>query len=501
MLIRPDRHDARIIGFYVGKVLVGVGMLLLVPLVLALLRGEWNSASALAIGAGVGVVAGRGAEAVLFTREDLDWSHGMVIVATSWLLGPAVLAVPLFLSGHFGSFVDAYFDAMSGLTTSGLSLLQDLDHLSLSMNVTRHLAHFAGGQGIIIVVLTVFASAAARVRTLYVGEGRDERVVPNVVRTARFMFAIAGAWAVVGTLALTLAAWTEGFAPSRAVFHAVNLFMAGFDTGGFSPNSTSLGYYHSAVVEVVVTVLMVAGGLSFPLHFELWRRRLGRARDHLETRTWVTTMVVLSVLVLVGLARAGTYVTTDALWRKGLFTLVSAHTGTGFTVVPGRLYETDWGLFAPAIVVIAMALGAMAGSTAGGIKAVRIGLVTKSVLRDIRKAIAPPSALVVASYRDRRPRVVTDAQVRSAIVIIVLFLLTYLGGALVGVAYGHSFEAALFESTSAAANVGLSIGVLGPSNPVLLKLVYTTQMWLGRLEFLAAFALVGYGVAVVRGRL
>lgn len=501
MLIRPDRDDLAIIGFYVGKVLFGVGLLLAVPLAVALVRGEWNSASAIAIGAAVGIIAGRTAEALLFTRRDLDWSHGMVIVAGSWLLAPAVLAIPFHLSGHFRGFTDAYFDAMSGLTTSGLSLLQDLDHLSVSLNLLRHLSHFAGGQGIVIVVLTVFASAAARVGTLYVGEGRDERVVPNVVRTARFIYLIASAWAVVGTAALWVAGRAAGLTPGRALLHAVNLFMAAFDTGGFSTYSTSIGYYHSAAIESVVVALMLAGGLSFPLHFELWQRRLRRASRHLEVRTWAASTALLSALVLIGLVRAGTYLAPEPLVRKGLFVLVSAHTGTGFTVVAGRLFATDWGLFAPAIVVVAMGLGAMAGSTAGGIKMIRIGLVTKSVLRDVAKAVAPPAGLVVASYHERRHRVITDAQVRSAIVIVVLYLLTYLAGALVGVAYGHPLDAAVFESTSAAANVGLSIGVLSPDNPWLLKAVYTAQMWLGRLEFLAAFALVGYVVALVRGRL
>ncbi len=501
MLVRPDRDDLRIIGFYVGKVLFGIGLLLVLPLVVAIVLREWNSASSLAIGATLGIIVGRVTEVSLFTRADLDWSHGMVIVASSWLLGPAILAVPFFLSGHFGGFTDAYFDAMSGLTTSGLSLLQDVDHLTVSMNLLRHLSHFAGGQGIIIVVLTVFASAAARVGTLYVGEGRDERVVPNVVRTARFIYLIAVAWGVVGTIALTIAGLSAGLGAGRAVFHAVNVFMAAFDTGGFSPNSTSIAYYHSALFEVVVTVLMVAGGLSFPLHFELWRRRARQASHHLELRTWAVSTLLLTSLVIIGLVRAGTYLTTDALWRKGVFTLVSAHTGTGFTVVAGRLYATDWGLFAPAIVVVAMSLGAMAGSTAGGMKAIRIGIVAKSVTRDIRRAIAPPSGLVVASYRDRRRRIVTDQQIRSAVVIVVLFLLMYLGGAIVAVAYGFPFDAALFESTSAGANVGLTIGILSPDNPILMTVVYTLQMWLGRLEFLAAFALVGYLVAMVRGRL
>lgn len=501
MLIRPNRSDLRIIGYYVGRVVYGVGVTLLLPLVVALALGEWNSASAIGVGAGVGIVIGQAAEIRLFTRAGLRWSHGMVTVALSWLLAALVLALPFYLSGHFASFVDAYFDAMSGLTTSGLSLLQDLDHLSDSMNFVRHLSHFAGGQGIIIVVLTVFSSGAGQIGTLFVGEGRDERVVPNVIRTARFIYLIATAWLIVGTAALFVAGLHAGLNPGRALFHGVNLFMAAFDTGGFSPNSTSLAYYHSVAIEVVAIVLMVAGALSFPIHFDLWRRRARTAMQHVESRTFATTMATLVVVTVLGLARTGTYTDTGGLFRKGVFTVISAHTGTGFTVISPRLFVTDWGLFAPAAIVVAMSLGAMAGSTAGGMKSIRIGMATKSVVRDIRKAIAPPSSLVVASYRSRFRRVLTDQQVSSAIVIIVLFLLMYLGGALVGVFYGVPIDQALFESTSAGANVGLTAGYIGPTNPTPLKVVYILQMYLGRLEFLAAFALVGFVVAMVRGKL
>src|SRR5690606_20091418 len=130
-----------------------------------------------------------------------------------------------------------------------------------------------------------------------------------------------------------------------------------------------------------------------------------------------------------------------------------------------------------------LALGGMASSTAGGVKAIRVGLVAKSVVRDIRRAIQPDAAIVVASYRERFQRRITDAQVRQAITILVLYLGLSLIGAMIGVYYGFPFDRALFDSTSATVNGGMSVGVLDPQSPVALKLVYTLQMWLGRLEF------------------
>lgn len=501
MLIRPDAADLRLIGFFTGRIVTGLGLLQLVPLVVAVPLREWNTASALVIGASVALIVGRWAEVRLFTRDTLDWSHGMVTVALSWLIGPAFVAIPFYLSGHFGGYLDALFDAMSGLTTSGLTLLADLDHVSRSLNLLRHLTHFAGGQGIVIVVLTVLAGSGAQIGTLYVGEGRDERIVPNVIRTARFIYLVATAYLLVGTLALWAAALTAGLQPASAAFHAVNLFMAAFDTGGFSPNSTSIAYYHSFTMEAVIAVLMVAGTLSFGLHFQLWRGRRREVIENLEMRSLAISTAVLIALVLAGLGRVEAYTQVPELFRKGVFTLLSAHTGTGFGVIPARLYVTEWGFIAPAAVVAAMALGGMASSTAGGIKAIRVGLATKSLLRDIRRVVAPDAALVVSTYHARSRRLVTDGEVRGAITILMLFLVSYGAGAIVGVLYGYEFDQALFESTSAGANVGLSIGIVGPALPAPLKLTYLLQMWLGRLEFLSAFALVGYLVALVRGRL
>jgi trk system potassium uptake protein TrkH len=501
VLIRPHRRDLTIIALYVGKVIFGVGLLQLLPLVYALVMRSWNDVTALAIGASLAIILGRVTEIRFHTTDVLDWSHGMVTVALAWLLGPLMVAIPLYLTDHYAGYTDAYFDAMSGLTTSGLALIQDLDHLTDPMQFLRHLMHFAGGQGIIIVVLTVFASSAAQVGTLYVGEGREDRIVPNVVRTARFIYLVAFAYLIVGTTVLFGAGIHAGLSPGRSLFHAINVFMAAFDTGGFAPYSNSIAYYHSALYEGAIIVLMVAGGLSFAMHFHLWRGRRSEGFRDFELRTLTTTFVGITALVLLGLGRSGAYTDQWSLYRKGVFTTISAHTGTGFAVTPATAFSNDWGLVAPAMIVVAMAFGAMAGSTAGGMKAIRIGIAAKSVFRDMRRVIAPDSAVVVASYHQKFRRIVTDAEVRAAITILVLYLLLYLGGAVIAVYYGFSFDQAMFESTSAAANVGLSIGVLSPDNPLPLKWMFIIQMYLGRLEFMAVFALVGYGVAMVRGKL
>ena len=390
---------------------------------------------------------------------------------------------------------------MSGLTTTGMSVIHDLDHTPVSEDLFRHLLQISGGLGIIIVVLSVFAAGGARISSLYVSEARDERVLPNVIRTARFIFQVATTVFVAGTTALVVALMATGFGFTRAVHHAVNLFFASFSTGGFSVMQSSMIYYHSASVELIVAFLMIAGMLSFGLHLAMWR---GDPRDvlrHLETRTLAATSIVFFAVLCVGLLRAGTYDTVQMLLRKGLFTLLSAVSSTGHQVNVGDTYLHDWGVLAPAAIVGAMAIGGMASSTAGGIKAIRVGLTFKSLSHDLRRILLPERALVVTSYHAGKRQVLRDQTARAATTVLLLYVGSFLLGTIVGLIYGDDdLSQAVFESVSVGANIGVSIGVVGPGAPDGLLAVYILQMWLGRLEFIAVFVLFGYLVALARGR-
>lgn len=501
VLLRPDRRDLRVIGFYTGRILSGLGLVMLVPAGLGLLRGEVDDALGLLIGASLALIVGQGADWRLHTRRSLAWSQGLAVVALSWLAAAFVGATPLFLTGHYASFLDAYFDAMSGFATAGLAVINDLDHVSDSINLWRHTMQFLGGQGLVLVALSMF-SGGGGLTGLYIGEGREDKILPNVRRTAQFIWRVALLYGAFGTIALWAALLHAGMPPVDGLLHAVMLFMAAFDTGGFAPTAASLGFYHSAVVEGVASVLMVAGALSFALHYHLMNRR-GRARElfrNSEVRSLALSMAMLTVVVTVGLARFGTFESAEALFRRGLFHLLSAHTGTGFGTVPGRLFVTDWGVLAPGMIVIAMALGGMAGSTTGGIKALRVALLTKSVTADVHRVLLPPDAVLVQTYHaGGLRRVVRPPMVRQAVMVTLLYIGLYFGGAALGLFYGYPLQEALFESTSAAAAVGLSVGVVGPDLETPLKVAYIAQMWIGRLEFVSVFALFGYAYAVLRG--
>jgi trk system potassium uptake protein TrkH len=492
-VLRPNVEDLRLIGFYLGKVIGGLGLLMLIPVPVALVLGEYNAAAALVLGAGVSLSAGWLSDAHLETRRTLSWAHGMVIVALAWIVGSAFAAIPMHVSGRFSSALAAYFEAVSALTTTGMSVIHDLDHLETSMGLYRHLLQLAGGLGIIIVILALFSAGGSRVSTLYVSEARDERILPNVLRTSRFIARVTAVFLIVSTTLLTAVLLHAGFEPFRALEHALALFFSSFATGGFSLMHASIGYYHAPAVELLVMLLMFAGMLSFALHHALWSRDLREFTSHLETRTLALTSGVFVTLLSLGLVREGAYADLTALVRKGLFTLLSAVSSTGHQVNVGEIYLTDWGVLAPAAIVGAMAIGGMASSTAGGIKALRVGLAFKSVVHDIRRFLLPESAVVVTSYHVGRRRILRPDAARAATTVLLLFVLSFLLGTMTALLSGDvDVTEALFEGVSIGANIGISIGVVNPDMPGLLQGVYIVQMILGRLEFVAVLVLIGY---------
>ncbi len=498
MLIRPVAEDLKVMAFYLGRIFVVVAAAGIAPLVWAAAAREWHPFSSFVLMVGGYGLLGAAGLRLGGDERHLDWSHGMVVVALTWLLVPAIGAIPLALSGHFARPLDAYFDAVSGLTTTGLSLLGDVDHLASSLNFWRHLLQFLGGQGIVVAALSIFAGGGAS--ALYIGEARDERILPSVTSTARFIWAVSAVHLAFGVTALALVGWLAlGFEPLRAWFHGLMTFFAAFDTGGFSPQSTSIGYYHSAAFESVTSILMVAGAMSFGVHYALWRGPRRAVFRNLETRTILSTFGLTLVLTAVGLAATGWFTEAGSVARQGLFHVLSAHTGTGFATVSST-EMSHWGGLAFGGIAIAMSLGGMGSSTAGGVKSLRTGLAIKTVANQIKQVLLPERAVVGTVFHQSGRRHLTPELAQSVMVVSLLYVALYLLGAGVGLAHGLSLEPALFESVSASANVGLSVGVTSPGMPTSLEVVYILQMWAGRLEFIAVFSLFGFLYAWVRGR-
>ncbi|MBN2839822.1 MAG: TrkH family potassium uptake protein [Coriobacteriia bacterium] len=501
MMLRPTLEDHKVVGFYTGRIIIGVGALMVLPLSTSLLFAEWKTAIDFATGLLACLAAGFGLQALCLTHQELRRRHGLVIVSTSWVLATVLGAIPFYLSGYFGSYLDAIFDVMSGLTTTGLFLLQDLDHVPNGLNMWRFVLTFAGGQGIIVIALTaLFKGVGGGIYHLYSGEGKEDRLLPNVIQTARTIWVVSLGWLLAGTAALTVSALALGQEPVRALLHGLWVFMGAFSTGGFAPQSYNTMWYHSLVFEILCVIIFVAGSLNFAVHWAVWTGSRAELRRNVELRSFAVTLGIFSLITAIGLARSGLY--TDALpfVRKTLYLVLSGHTTTGFGTIYARSLVTQWGPLPMLGIIGAMIIGASSCSTAGGIKGIRVAIISKSFLQDVRRALSPESSVITSRYHHVKDRMLADDTVRTVLMITIAFLTMHAIITVAGVMAGYPVLEAGFDGVSAASNTGLSCGLTAPSMPDFLKVVYVLAMWLGRMEFLAVFALFGWIWSVVRGR-
>ncbi|MDO8886845.1 potassium transporter TrkG [Candidatus Oleimmundimicrobium sp.] len=499
MIPRPRSSDFKNIAHYTGKVVFGIGLLMIIPLGIALIFQEWNPALDFLIGMFSCFAAGLFLQIFFYTERDLNWLQGLVVASFSWILATMFGAIPHYLSGHFGCYVDACFDLMSGYTTTGLYLLQDLDHISYALNTWRHILSYAGGQGIIVIALTFLVKGTGGAFKMYVAEGREEKLLPNIIQTARVIWLISLSYLAVGSMVLWGIAVHEGMSVTRGLLHGIWVFMGSWSTGGFAPQSFNISYYHSFPLELVTIILFVLGSFNFALHWAVWTGNKKEIYRNIEIISFCITITIILTITSVGLMRLGVYPNLMALFRKGFYHVISGHTTTGFMTIQGRTFVKQWGEMAMLGITLAMAIGASACSTAGGFKGLRIGLIFKTLTHDIKKILTPETAVVIEKFHHIKDTVLSEKHVRGAMLIVILFITSYTITTIVGVYCGYPFIEALFDGVSAGSNTGLSCGVTSPSMPMAMKLVYIVTMWLGRLEFMSVFAFIGFIIATVRG--
>ena len=493
-------QDVKIILNHTGTILIGFSPLYLIPLLTSILCAEYPVAIDFAISLGVTLTVGAGLALIFPSGHRTGWIHGMVTAGISWLAAMACAALPYWLSGHYLSYLDAMFDVMSGLTTTGLTLIQDLDHAANGLNMWRHVLTFVGGQGIIVLALALFADGSGGGYGFYVGEGKDERLFPSVMNTAKSIWRISILYLAVGTFALWIAGLFIGLEPGRSLLHGLWIFMAAWSTGGFAPMSQNVLYYHSALYEGLTMVFFIIGSFNFALHAAVMRGNKKELARNIEIVSFSTTLCITAILCCWGLAKLGVYPDVIALFRKGFYQLVSAHTTTGYMTIYARQFHTEWGDLAVLAVIIAMMIGGSACSTAGGMKGLRVGILFKAIVQDTKRLLRPSASVSVQKFRYHGVKVLSEQQVRSAALVVLMYVALFAMVAIAGCMAGFPLLDAAFESASVTGNVGLSIGVTSASMPALLKIVYILAMWAGRLEFMAVLAVIGFAGSFLKRR-
>ncbi len=322
-------------------------------------------------------------------RRELRVRDGFVIVVMFWVALCLCGAVPFILSENPNvSISDSVFESVSGLTTTGATVIQSIDNLPPSILFYRQQLQWLGGMGIIVLAVAILPMLGVGGMQLYRAETpgpmKDDKLTPRITETAKALWYI-----YLGlTVACALAYWLAGMSLFDAVGHSFTTVAI----GGFSTHDASMGYFDSPLVEAIAVVFMTVAGVNFALHFRAWHRlSIKHYLADAELRTYVVLLAVISLITSVYLYLSGTYPEFLQSLRHGVFQTVSISTTSGFTTTGYH----DWPLFLPVLLLFSSFIGGCAGSTGGGLKVIRVLLLFKQGLREIARLVHPSAVVPI----------------------------------------------------------------------------------------------------------
>lgn len=489
MWIRFTKEDLLVVAHYLGVLVSVFALAMLIPLAVGACCQEWEAVVRYALGGLFSFAVGSALRLVSVNAGALNHQQALAVTGLAWMVLAIVASVPLALSGHYATYLDALFEGVSGLTTTGASLVVDLEHLSNADNMWRFTMHFIGGLGLVVIALSL--GFIGRSSTgLYSSEGRSDHVVPNVIYTTRTIAFISLVMVGVATLILFVFCLVAGMDAGRAFLNGLWVAVSGFMTAGFAPTSLSIMYYHSFPVELVCMVLMLLGAVSFALFVEVWRGNVNDFFKDIEIRTGAIWLALMCFVFMAALSATPLFSDLMEMLRRGVFMVVSAATTTGFQNITSNQLVTVLSSGALLTLGLLMAVGGSSGSTAGGLKLLRVGLIAKSIVAALKEALSPDTARVSVTFFHLGKKVLSAEVARSALTVSALFAVTYVVGALFGIAHGYDATSSIFESFAMASNGGLSSGIISPGMPASLEALYIIEMWAGRLEFVTLLALL-----------
>lgn len=409
-------------------------------------------------------------------KRELRNRDGFLIVGAAWVLLPLASTLPLLLSGMTASFTDAMYETTSGLTTTGSTVFSGLDALPHAINFWRHLLHWIGGMGIIVLAVAILPLLGVGGRQIFKAETpgpmKDTALTPRITSTAKALWFI-----YAGLTALCAAAlWWAGMSP----FDAVNHSFSALSTGGFSTHDASIAYFHSPLIEFILMVFMVLASINFATHFIALRRKslLPYWRDP-ETLGTVGVMLSAVVLAALYLWARGTYPDLLSALRFASFNVISIASTTGFANTDYNL----WPVFVPLLMLVLSCFAASAGSTGGGIKMVRAILLLKQGLGEMKRLIHP-DALDLVKFGGRR---VEEPVITAIWGFFFLYVTSMAVATLALSAAGVDFISAMSAVIAHINNMGPGLNQVGPASNYgglsdLAKWILTFTMFLGRLE-------------------
>lgn len=414
-------------------------------------------------------------------NEHMGIREGFAIVGVTWIVTSLLGALPYWFAEAVPTYIDALFESVSGLTTTGASIIRDVEVLPPSILLWRSLTHWLGGMGIIVLFIIILPQTGFGAVHLFNAEvpgPLNKRIMPRIRDTAIALWKIY--LFLTGLMILLL------FLAGMSLFDAVNHSFSTIATGGFSTKNSSIMYYDNIVIELILIFFIILAGGNFRMYLMAWRKK--SFKPFINTEFFVYLLIILgSSLLIAGGLWFNHGKTPDFAFRHALFQVASLITGTGFA---SSDYD-QWPALTKLILFILMFIGGSAGSTTGGMKIARIMLLTKSIMAELKKGIHPRA---VSRIKIEGTAVDPNA-LRMVGVFFFLYIMAFALGSILIAGIGLEPFDAMSSVAASLGNVGPGFGIVGPTttfasiNPFG-KLVLTTCMLLGRLEFFTLLILM-----------
>jgi len=469
-----------------GLVILIIAGLMLIPLGVSCLFADgaqlaFAASSAIALVLGLLMALGTRSQA---RNRELQVRDGFLLAALTWLVTPAVATLPLLWQIPGLSFTDAYFETVSGLTTTGATVLDKLDALPVSINFWRTFLVWIGGMGVVVLTVAVLpllgvgGSQAFKAETP--GPMKDEKLTPRITQTAK------GLWVVYAfiTAGCVIGLWLAGMPAMDALMHAFSIM----GLGGFSSHDASFGFFNSPAMEAVAIFFMLLAGINFATHFLFVTRRSFRVyRLDLEAQAFWWLMLGSVLLVAYFLWRENTYAEFLTALRFAAFNVVSVATTTGLATTD----YNQWPMFAPVFMIFLSCFATCAGSTGGGIKMVRAQLLVKQSYGELRRLIHPRLQVVVKLNN----QVVERSVLHSVLAFVFLYGATIILLTLLMLFSGCDVVTALTAIVACVNNMGPGLNLVGPATTFAVLSDFQTwlctlAMLLGRLELFTLLVLL-----------
>jgi trk system potassium uptake protein TrkH len=462
----------------IGLIVAAVGVAMGLAGIVAALYGGPDIFALFASGL-IAIVVGVAANRLTPRPKDLMIRESYLIVTLAWLGAALFGALPYWLAG-VASPLDAFFESISGFTTTGASIFPDPESLPRGILFWRDMSQWLGGMGIIVLAVAILPFLGVGGMQLFRAEvpgPTPDRLRPRISQTASLLWGV-----YVGLTGVQIVLFLLG---GMGLFEAVTNTFGTMPTGGFSPRTASIGAY-SPYVQYVTIIFMYLAGVNFALHYRILTRDSRSLLADEEWRFYTLLLAGATAIVLIVNLRAGTYSSFEANLRASAFQVVSIGTTTGFATAD----YVQWPVASHIVLLALMFVGGMAGSTGGGMKTMRVWVALKQGVVELRKHLHPRAILVTRVSG----KVVGEGVMLNIMGFILLFVASFVVGTLLLTAVGIKLEAAAGASAAAIGNVGPGLADFGPVDnyswvPGLGKVVLLILMLLGRLEIYTVLVL------------